>query len=148
MWDSWRLTTLQASTPYCSGAFTFLVVFKCKFHFITAYNLNRSVFTSIVSCSVYRSWDISRYSDGIPAGRPSPRSSSCQCNILLLLCLSVEWKPSARPTLSPNRWLPRDIVLRVKQQIHEVNPSPASSVEVKNGRSILPRPHTSTWCSA
>jgi hypothetical protein len=54
-------------------------------------------------------------------------------------------KPLFGPTQIPVQWVLGALSLRVKWMEHEADHSPSSSVEIKNGGSIPPFPHTSSW---
>jgi hypothetical protein len=57
--------------------------------------------------------------------------------------LSVQTCSGAHPV---SYWMDTEgCLLGVKQLGHEVNHSHPSSAEIKNGRAVLPLPHTSSW---
>jgi hypothetical protein len=61
---------------------------------------------------------------------------------------STASRPAPRPSQPPIQWLPGAISPEVKRPGSEVDHSPPSSVEVKNGGAIPQLPRTSSWCSA
>jgi hypothetical protein len=52
------------------------------------------------------------------------------------------------PIQLPVQWVPGDLPSGVKQQGHEADHSVPFSGKVKNGGTVPPFPHTSSWCFA
>jgi hypothetical protein len=56
--------------------------------------------------------------------------------------------PALGSNQPPVQWVLGALSLGVKRPGHEADSSPPSSAEVKNGGTILPLPHTSSWHGA
>jgi hypothetical protein len=57
-------------------------------------------------------------------------------------------RPALGPIQPPIHWVLGTVSLGSKQQGDEADHSPPSSVQLKNGGTILPLPHTSSWLGA
>jgi hypothetical protein len=101
---------------------------------------HRDNFTFIIIIIIIRS--LSRYSDGLRAGRPG--FDSRQCKIFLF---STASRLALRLTQPPIRWVPGALSPGVKRKGPEADHSPQSSAEVKKGGAIHPLLHTPSWCS-
>jgi hypothetical protein len=87
---------------------------------------------------------LSRYSDGLPAGRLLFDSRQGQ----EIFLYSTASGPTLGPTQSLMQCVPGAFSPGLKRQGREADHSPPSSAEVKNGGAIPPLPHTSSWHGA
>jgi hypothetical protein len=65
-----------------------------------------------------------------------------------IFLLSIAATPATGSTQPPIHWVLGALSLGVKKLEHEVDHSPLSSAEIKNGGAIPPLPHMSSWQSA
>jgi hypothetical protein len=89
--------------------------------------------------SGYLSW----YSDGLRAGRLGFDSRHGKISLF-----SIASRPALESTQPPIQWVPGAIPTELKRLGLEADHSPPSSAEVKNGGSIPPLHHITSWHSA
>jgi hypothetical protein len=77
---------------------------------------------------------LSRYSDGLRAGRPG--FDSRQCKIFTYI-LSTTLRPNLRPIQPPIQWIPGALSPGVKRQGREADHSPPSSAEASTPRYVF-----------
>jgi hypothetical protein len=94
------------------------------------------VYTSLMESGLF-----SQYSDGLRAGLPGFDSRKCK------IFLSTTSRSVLGLTQPPIQWAPGALSSGVKRPGREANKSPPSSAEFKNGGSIPPLPHISSWNS-
>jgi hypothetical protein len=87
---------------------------------------------------------LSRYSDGLRAGRPGFDSRQGQELFIYSTASNLAFGPAKLPI----QWAPGAVSPEVMRLDREADYSPPSSVEVKNGEAIPLLPHTSSWRGA
>jgi hypothetical protein len=95
---------------------------------------------------IYRSWGLSRYSDGLLAGQP--RNWGLIPSRGMIFHSSTASRPALGLTQPLIQWVLGAVSLRLKRPGSEAGHSLPFSAKVKNGGAIPPLIHMSSWHSA
>jgi hypothetical protein len=138
-WDGWAYTSSSSSPPSSS----FLSFHNLPFSLLQYYHHHiSSSFPSSLFLQEPRY--LSRYSDGLRAGRPEFDSPQGQ----EIFLYSTASRPAVGSTQPPMQWVLESVSPGLRRSGHEADHSPLSVAEIKNGGAIPPLLHMSSWHGA